>query len=212
VIYKAPRSGGSGNLLTAKLGYVTGPEQNDYLASCPAGTEFVVATVPTCAPASVGAQPDISDRASANTKFRHLVDLVVQVDPTDALMLAVNADYGHDTQIEQLVQGPAQRAVDWWGVALEGQYTFSEVWATGLRGEYLSDPQAAVCGADCAFWGVNDLKAFSGTVTIDASPANHLLVRLDGRVDHATEGVFPKVHTANSSQWTLTLGVVATTN
>jgi hypothetical protein len=213
VVYSAPRSTGSGNLVVAKLGYVMGPEQLDYLAVCPTGTDFTIATVPTCVPSSAGAQPVLSDRASANTKgLRHLIDLVVQIEPTEALTLALNADYGRETQIDQLVQGPSQRGLSWYGVAVEGRYGFNDIWATGLRGEYVGDPQAHACAADCAFLGVNKVSAVSGTVTIDAAPANHLLLRLDGRVDHATKDVFPLVHDAKATQWTATLGVVATTN
>jgi hypothetical protein len=110
------------------------------------------------------------------------------------------------------------------------------VWAVALRGEYLNDKNGFLCNSlqqniwisgglgvcdaafaaavanDPAFQLPDSVGFTSGTATIEVAPVDHLLIRLDGRIDHASETVFPKINSWVSNQGTLTLGVVATTD
>jgi hypothetical protein len=210
--YAVPRADGSGNLVVAKLGYLMGPEQVDYLAVCAPGTTFESSPSPRCTPGD--APPTfLADRGGANSDgLRHLVDFVLTLEPMDALLITANVDFGHETRLVQLVPGASSRGVDFYGVSLAGRYRFGDVWGVGLRGEYLGDPQAGLCGALCAGLGQDKLSLLSGTATVDASPADHLLLRLDVRADHASADVFPVLRDGKPTQVTATLGVVATTN
>jgi hypothetical protein len=58
-----------------------------------------------------------------------------------------------------------------------------------------------------------DLMLYSATLTAEVAPAEGLLLRLDNRLDAASEDVFPsKVRTYGSTQFTATLGVVVRTD
>jgi hypothetical protein len=113
-----------------------------------------------------------------------------------------------------------------------------------LRGEYLNDKNGFLCNSlqqniwisgglgmcdaafaaarrqDLGFENPDSVGFTSGTATIEVAPVDHLLLRLDGRIDHASENVFPKLHSSlvpGSNTWvpnqgTITLGVVATTD
>jgi hypothetical protein len=52
----------------------------------------------------------------------------------------------------------------------------------------------------------------SATLTLEAAPVDHLLLRLDGRVDGANADVFPATNEVSSTQFTTTFGVVASTD
>jgi len=213
ISYSVPRSGSTDKLLVAKLGYVMGPEQLDYYSACPSGTGFDPSTSRCVGPGLDVPPTVLVDRGKANTEgLRHLIDLVVRLEPTDALTLVLDGTYGHDTRLKQSALGSAQAGVDWYGASLTGRYQFSDVWALGLRGEYLGDPQAFLCDTACSNRNVTKLSLYTGTLTIEADPAEHLIIKLDGRLDKASEPVFTVVRDAKSTQVTATLGVVATTN
>jgi hypothetical protein len=207
--YTAPRAGSSGNLVVAKLGYLMGPEQVDYYAECAAGT-FEPSPSPQCNAGDP--KPTVFvDRGGANSDgLRHLLDFVLTVEPMDPLLITANADYRRETALTQIGSGTRSTVVESYGVSLAGRYRFNDVWGVGLRGEYLGDPQAALCGAACA--PLSKLSLLSGTATVEASPADHLLIRLDLRADHASQDVFPVLRDAKPTQVTTTLGVVAMTN
>jgi hypothetical protein len=90
---------------------------------------------------------------------------------------------------------------------LGAEFTFNEVWALGMRGEYYADPDGHTTGA-------LDAELVSGTLTLDATLAEYLLVRLEGRGDLALnpdlyEPFYSGVRDTQASQYTATLGVVA---
>jgi hypothetical protein len=131
--------------------------------------------------------------------------------------------------------------VDWYGFSLAGRYKFTDVWAIGARLEYLGDPQHFLCNTEkvplslvglCKAAGIIPLadaqdalangqnltatgqgfSIWSGTLTLQAAPVDHLLIRLDGRLDSANADVFPATNEVSALQITTTLGVVATTD
>jgi hypothetical protein len=79
------------------------------------------------------------------------------------------------------------------------------------RVEYYADPDGYTTGAISLG---HDLRYVTGTLTLDYSPSDQLILLLDGRVDWSSKQVFPKgsrdhdVGTAVSA----TLGAIVTTN
>jgi hypothetical protein len=115
------------------------------------------------------------------------------------------------------------------------------VWGIGLRAEYLADPDHYLCNAARAPFGIAGLcqaagivptsiaqqivdsgaqtdvigqgfSLLSGTLTLEALPVEHLIIRLDTRIDHANADVFVGTNEQQAGQVTATLGVVATTD
>jgi hypothetical protein len=246
--YSLKRTDGSGNLLTAKIGYLMSPESLDYaVRSCPPGQVWVAASS-QCEASQTQPQGPLQffeDRGGTNqSSLRHFLDLAVLFEPIDPLLVTLNADYGHDTRTDQLDQGvndqgPTERtsSADWYGVSLAGRYRF-DMWAVALRLEYLGDPEHVLCNSErvplglvglCQAAGIVPLAVArdlgqnltavgqgfalaSGTLTLEAAPVDHLILRLDGRVDSANADVFTGTNQQNATQVTTTFGVVATTD
>jgi hypothetical protein len=212
-----PRSGSDGDLLGAYLGYLGGPEQVDYYeADCQEGT-YDPATN-TCAVENDGSPTFPVDRGNGNTEgLRHLIDLVVTLTPTDALSLVLNGDYAVENYFEDFIDRRVFRSVSWYGVALGARYQIDDVFAVAGRGEYFGDPDAFRCGDTCTELGYDSFKLLTGTITGEAAPSRHLVLRLEARLDSSltSDGtrpeVFPILRTREPTQMTTTLGVVVTT-
>jgi hypothetical protein len=210
--FAAPRGDYSGTLLNVSLGYLVGPEREDYgVINCEANEHFDPSQDDGCASGAPGEGESTSgkvDRASTNTKgLRHLVDLVATLTPTDALTVLLNADLGYERVRDA---DDPQRFVQhmFWGAMLGGRFAFSDAFAVALRGEYLSDPDGHFTG----FAG-NDIELVTGTLTLDYRPADFLILRLDNRIDWSSKEIFLKsVREPTGILPTTTLGVVATTN
>jgi hypothetical protein len=84
----------------------------------------------------------------------------------------------------------------------------NEMFAVAVRGEYLSDQDGFATG-----YAPNDIELVTGTLTLDVSPADFLLIRLDGRFDWSSKQIFAKsVRELTGTMPTATLGVVAFTD
>jgi hypothetical protein len=146
-----------------------------------------------------------------------LIDLVVTLTPTDALSFVLNGDYAVENYGTDEIATRVFRSVSWYGVALGARYRFDDVFALAGRGEYFGDPDAFRCGDRCAELGYDSLKLLTGTITGEAAPSKHLVLRLDARIDASLEDggqpreVFPIIRTREATQLTTTLGVVVTT-
>lgn len=189
---------------TAYLGYMLGPEQADLeRVTCAAGTAFDPKSG-TCvaAPSSAGGTTDVA-HGEVNKRLRHLVDVVLDANPTKELRLLFNANYGHD----QVASGATTKGVDWYGANLALRYAFTERFALAGRGEVYWDPQGYSTGTG------KFTRVVDGTLTVAVSPTPNFLVKLEGRVDGANEAFFTRGATDKAKvQGTMTLGVVATTN
>lgn len=249
--YSLKRADNSGNLLTAKLGYLVSPESLDYAVRACGPGDVWVAAEGACRPAQnplQGSPQFVEDRGGTNSNVRHFLDLAVLFEPIDPLLVTFNADYGHDTHTEQFDPGindtgtvDETTTADWFGLALAGRYRFGDLWGIGLRGEYLADPDHYLCNAQRAPFGIAGLcqaagivptnlanqliesgastdiigqgfSLLSGTLTLEALPVDHLIIRLDTRIDHANADVFVGTNEQQADQFTTTLGVVATTD
>jgi len=193
--------------IAVAIGYMVGPEQPDVVANvCAAGTVYNPGTG-ACdpAPGNPPSGPPVDDGA-ANSRLRHLVDLVVDVRPTKRLRLLGNADWGTEKlPPDTMADGkPAGRAT-WYGANLAVGYKLDDHFAAAIRGEYYRDPQGWM-----AFTG-RDTTVVDGTLTLSFSPTPNLVIKIDNRIDAANEPFFQK-RTADTSktQVTTTLGVVVT--
>jgi Putative beta-barrel porin-2, OmpL-like. bbp2 len=213
-------------LFDAHLGYIMGPESQDwsefsgYCAQPGQGFDPLLGDCAVPAPGEPS-YPNMvrRDAGSADTAFRHLIDLVMAVHPTPALALSLNADLGFEdwrdpsvlySSVEVL---PGFQAQSWWGVSVAGRYQISPRWAAAARGEIVGDPDGRMTTEDPYVNAVEDLLLGSGTLTGEYAPTEALLLRLDARVDAANEKVFAaETRAYGTAQFTTTLGVVVTTH
>ncbi len=166
--------------LSVALGWLGGPEQDDAVTlDCPADTAYSPVTGACVAARGIPADSYVVDRGGANEfeAWRHLADVVVTWEPTGALSLVFNADFGVD----------GVRALDtnvdsmsYFGAMLGSRYALTDVWALAGRAEYFSDPDGYATGFE-------DLKLVTGTLTLEASPTPNLQLRLEGRADFAVD-------------------------
>lgn len=140
-----------------------------------------------------------------NEDFRHFIDFVGTLSLGN-LALALNFDFVLDN-----VGGETQKAL---GVMLSGTYAFNKMWALGFRGEFLSDMDGTAGNSLGALKVNNETQnLITGTITIDMNLSSYCLIRLDTRLDYATQGGFQKGR-SETEKWQLTntLGLVVKTN
>lgn len=195
--------------ISASLGYLGGPERNDYF-ECPAGTGFDAAAPGGCIAGGTGGSK--VDRPTNNTSgWRHFADLLVTSDPLDSLHIALNASLG----VENLRDGVAASSFSshsWMGVMLGARYLVTDYFAVAGRGELYRDADGVTTGSVNGI-PITDTTLTTGTLTLDFLPSRNLVVRLDNRLDHSNKQIFPKgVRELNGNLFTTTLGVVVTTN
>lgn len=197
--------------LSASIGYLVGPERADTAdIQCTGGDVFTPTDPDGCAPPAPGSGSETEgtvDRASSNTEgLRHLIDLVAVADPIDRLRVVFNADFGMEKQRNDRTGD--YDSVSYWGVLLGARFAITDMWGIAARGEYLSDPDGFLTG-----FPTEEIALASGTLTIEALPADYLTLRLDGRMDWSDKEVFNKdIRDRTGKQFTTTLGVVAHTN
>lgn len=221
--FSVPRGSSTESLFDGHLGYLGGPEQVDYgsLLYCTTPGQGYNPETSSCDEAHAASSPYVQrDAGGANgfAAFRHLIDLVASLNPSDKLALRFNADIG----FEGARQGSADqegvlapfKTQTWWGIAAGARYAFSPIWAGAFRAEVLGDGQGRLTAGDDPYVnGVKDLVLYSGTVTVEAAPTANLLLRLDARLDGANESVYPRLlRSYEQVQPTVTLGVVAKTD
>jgi hypothetical protein len=225
-------SDGAPPLVDFHLGYLMGPELVDHglvAGYCKEGKTFQPsASRPDCTTAlpatssntlTPTSSPNVPiDAGSANSKLRHLVDLVVAAHPNDKLALLLNADLGFERvragTVDANPPSPINKHQLWWGVSLAGRYQVSDEWGAALRLEVFGDPDGrATADGDAYVNNVKKLVLGSGTLTIDYAAHKYLLLRLDNRVDFANKDVLPaRLRSYESHAITSILGVVAKTN
>jgi len=217
-----PRSGDSGTLLAASLGYLVGPEQDDTAAvTCDPATEHFDPKDPTgCSTGAGGVSSGTVDRGSSNTHgLRHLIDAVATLTPLDELTLQANFDFDIE-RVRDTIDPTRFVQHSWWGVMLGARYSFVDEFAIAARGEYLDDPDAYGTNVanlfppiDASTQPPSNVKLVTGTLTLDYRPADYLVLRLDNRIDWSNKMIFAKsVRQLTGVMPTTTLGVVVTTN
>lgn len=185
--------------LSASLGYILGPEQADTeVRSCPVDTAF---TGGKCvdAPGAPGGDFDVAVDG-ANTRLKHIVDVVVDAKPVEALRILANGDFGAEQQ-------PTGDYALWYGAALTVGVMPAKIVSLALRGEAYRDAQGYATGVGAP------ITFFTGTLTATLNPVDQLSVFFDARVDGATRSVFQKrIDQTAPLQFTTTLGAIVKTN
>ncbi len=205
---------------SALFGWATGPEQDDSVqVSCPAGEVYsndsnACVPDPTDPPAATYGvdRPGVNDFDA----YRHHGDVVLLYRPSSRLALALNGVLGFEG-VRAAPPSTSTETALWYGGELSVAVPLPPTWALGLRGEYLSDRDGRVTGIEGA-------KLMSATLTVDATLAGSLMLRLDNRADvllsaDGDRDVFPVgvvdeagSDDARSFQLTTTLGVIVHTN
>ena len=111
---------------------------------------------------------------------RTIIDGVATFTVNDNLSLVLSADWGKQKNID-----PAGDSAKWSGVAGYFNYALPSNWRISVRAEYLKD-------SDGFLGGVPDQKYKEVTVTLGYAPTKNFELRLEGRVDKATDDVFLK--------------------
>jgi hypothetical protein len=173
------------------LGYVGGPQQQDYN------------------PATM------TDVADANDHWRHMVDVVADINPTKQLRLLLNGDY----RVESAAMGTGTKDETIYGANLVVKYQVSDPFSVAVRGEYFHDEQGYVLlGLKPGMEQKVDIE--DGTLSLNYAFGSHLAFMFDARYDTGSianapagfPGFFQKNATdATNGQFTATLGVIAST-
>lgn len=193
---------------TVSVGYLGGPEESDVSTlACASGQVFDAATSSCGTVANAPADAPTSgkvENTGAESRWRHMADVVVDVKPNKQLRFVANGTYVTQT----ISVASADKSASWVGAALYARYALTPQWAGAIRGELLNDPDGQITAPN-----TKAVSLYTGTVTLEYSPVSKLLVRLDNRIDAASEAVFAaKLDGTAKSQFTTTLGLVVKTN
>jgi hypothetical protein len=156
-------------------------------------------------------EPDVvvplADVPDANSHWRHIVDLVLDINPTKDWRFLVNGDYDTEDSI-----GGGNHAAIWYGANLAIRYQVADPFQVTLRGEFFHDEHGDIVtpGSDATSSAVNVEGA---TLTLGYTLASHLYFMFDNRLDIANSSIFQTgIHPDNSkTQFTTTLGIIAAT-
>jgi hypothetical protein len=131
---------------------------------------------------------------SVSKKFRNVANLIVTLQATSRLTVALDAVYGQ----ENLPGGVAL----WRGAAGYLKYALCDVSSLALRGEIYNDPSGFTTGTS------QDLSEL--TLTYECRPASSLILRGEYRYDMSTEVVFDGESGAATrrNQGTLLVGAI----
>jgi hypothetical protein len=181
--------------IAVRLGWLGGPEQAETALVTPPGGTAPVSTLVT----------------GANSRWRHLVDLLATFNPTKQLSLAINGDY-----MTEKVAGPAgpDTSISYYGALVAARYALTDMFAVAGRGEFIKDPDGFLTAVlDPTTGAAKDTTLVTGTLTLEAALTQNLLLRLDSRIDSINAEAFQKGSAGTSkTQITETLGLVVKTN
>ena len=167
--------------LTLYLGYVGSPEQADVTMT--------------------------GMNAETDGNWRHMVDLVVDYNPTKELRFLLNGDY----RAEDNVGGHSEQV---YGGNLVVRYAFSDAFYASLRWDYVHDEHGDLPVLPSGNGTGVKTDAQDGTLTLSYGIGSHLALMLDNRVDILDNPYFIQgTNMANTTknQFTTTLGVIAST-
>lgn len=139
-------------------------------------------------------QAPVTGVAGVDGRMRHLVDAIVTLQ-VDQLRLVLNGDYRTEdvggtwsslfnptpAMPDQVSAPGTPQYQTLWGVSLGANYRFVPEFGLGARVEYVGQPDIAVrSGRDLV----------TSTLTIDWLPIQHLVIRLDNRIDWLSAPLF----------------------
>jgi hypothetical protein len=190
--------------LTIYAGYLGGPEEDDLReVVCPPEFDYNALNGQCDIPGTgVGATVDNS---SANSRWRHLADLVVDFNPTDTFRILFNGTFVTQQALVDPDAGTGETMFQtFYGASLQMRYQFHENFAAAIRGEVYRDEQGFSTGLDDA------ATLGTGTIALDVTPTPMLVIRVETRGDFAGQAIFPGgVDESHKNQITSTLGIIA---
>lgn len=195
--------------LRVYAGYLGGPENDrEQRVACADDTAFET-TSGQCAPSpGTRAAQSVVEAHRVERRLRHFGDLIIAAQPTPTFALLANANVGHDEVITNPVTGDYDRVL-WWGAAVASRYRLTDDWAVAARAEVVHDPQGFTSGATDDRDRPTNLLLGTGTATLEFSPVDLLILKLDSRYDRASRPSFRAgVSGATPHQLTFTLGAV----
>src|SRR5262249_26878986 len=148
------------------------------------------------------------DVNGADTHFRHLIDLVLDINPSDKFRALINADVG----LQSVVAGtlpidPAATLAKWIGANAALAVKPNDKFSVALRGGFYKDFEGFTTATN------QNVSLVDGTLTLGYNPTPNLFLKLDQRLDWSDLSIFAKgLNDTSKVQVTTTLGVVATTN
>ena len=113
--------------------------------------------------------------------FRQVFDAVVVLKATEHITVAANGDFGTEDGTSTVTAGDNAK---WYGGAGYIRYEMGS-FGIALRGEYFADKGGTRLG-------LGDTNVAEGTISPYFKPSDHLMFRLEGRYDHASNPVFLK--------------------
>ena len=121
---------------------------------------------------------------------RHLFDLVATYQPIEKLTLKLNLDFaGEEDAVDEVGGGNAS----WNGVAVYAKYDVTPKWSLATRWEVFNDQDGVRTAANTGGLtgsGIEDLRLFEWTLTSECKIHEHLIARLEYRLDKADNEVF----------------------
>ena len=129
-----------------------------------------------------------------DSHWRLFGDLTAVFKATEKLSLGATADLGW--------QDRAQGAAIWHAASLYARYAVSETVALTLRGEYYDDRDGFMSGTSQVLR--------DGTVTLELKPDQHVILKLESRLDVSDADVFTTQNGKSSTQALFLAGAVAT--
>lgn len=173
----------------AYLGYMISPEQGETATVTPAAGGGTITTFDS----------------DANTRFRHTIDAVFDINPTKEARVLINGTYNTEQVLDAL---GAKKTVSWYGANLAARYAITDSFGASIRGEYFKDSD----GFGLTGTVTNtDATVIDGTLTLDIVPAPHFKIMFENRIDSCDREIFPTPHTMVKTQITSTLGIIAST-
>ena len=115
------------------------------------------------------------ERDDDNDNWRLFGDLVMLWTPNAVLSLGASADMAWEAQ-------PGSASSVWGGGGLLARVALHPTLAVSVRGEIYHDEDGVITGVAQTFG--------EGTLTLEATPWEHLLVKLEGRYDRSSQAVF----------------------
>jgi hypothetical protein len=176
------------------VGYAGGPEQPDF-------TPVPGAAAPATGPIN-----------GVDANWRHLVDVVFDINPTSALRFLINGDLDSEkfTAVPG-VMGTANHTATWYGANLAIRYIVADPFQITLRGEIFHDVHGDIV-VPAAGSGKTSSTIESDTLTLSYVIASHYMLMLDNRIDIADSKLYETSTSTSKTQFTSTLGIIAKTN
>jgi len=133
-----------------------------------------------------------AEQAGDSRDQRHLLDIVATYQPMENLTLKLNADIAHE---EDALSETGGGSANWNGIAAYAKYDISDRWSVAGRWEIFNDQDGARTAVNAAATSptgsaIADLELMEWTFTNEFKLHEHLIGRLEYRLDKADSAIF----------------------